>query len=136
LSSDFDKLSSYHRVEGLDALSKRVNIRSDDASAAINSVERAYEALKALRDLLQKASHEEGLAKFRISTEMSELTAESKHITEELRFIQAEKEKIAAKAINEFQPIPFPELIDHEVGFTNVSWKEMYNRATYDNIYN
>jgi ABC-type phosphate transport system auxiliary subunit len=135
LSSDFDKLSSYHRVEGLDKLSKRVNIRAGDALAAIKSVERAYEALKALRDLLQKAAQEEGIAKFRISTEMSELTAASKHIKEELRFIQAEKEKIAAKAINEFQPIPFPELIDHEAGFTNVSWKEMYNRA-YDNIYN
>ena len=136
LAHDLDKLSSADRLKMLEEMSQHIQSIWEETRKSIDDVVLSYNGLNAMRELLRKAASEESHAKFRVSTEMSALSAASLRITEELSFIQSEREKLRFKAAHEFQPLPLPELLDYDSGFSNTSWKDLYNKASYENLYN
>lgn len=135
-ADDLNKLSSADRLQMLEEMSQHIQSIWEETKKSIDDVVVSYNGLKAMRELLRKAASEEAHAKFRVSTEMSGLSAASLRITEELSFIQSEREKLRFKSAHEFQPLPLPELLDYDSGFSNTSWKDLYNKASYENLYN
>jgi hypothetical protein len=95
-----------------------------------------YEEVSRMGELLRKSRVDDAEAQTRISNEMDNLKVLSVRITEELAYIQSEREKLKFREANDFHPLPFPEILRIDDQKVNESWQEMFNRASFGSVYN
>lgn len=95
-----------------------------------------YEEVTRMGELLHKSREADAQAQIRISNEMDNVKVLSVRITEELAYIQSEREKLKFREANDFHPLPFPEILRIDDQKVNESWKEMFNRASFGSVYN
>lgn len=129
-------ITSQVQLAPISAMAKDLESVLKSLVVTMCQLSKMYEDVTRMGELLQRAREDEIHAQIRISTEMQNLMALSVRMTEELGYIQGEREKLKFRAANDFQPVPFPELLHIDDQKVNASWQEIFNRASYGSVYN
>jgi hypothetical protein len=107
-----------------------------ETASYVESISGRYKEMKSMRALLADAEQKQREASERVARELDTILATSLRITDELNFILAERDKIRFKAMNDYQSLPLPDVLEAGCEFRNPSWLNLYRRIPLESINN